>query len=296
MKIIIIIASIFLVSCGASTPVKVVEEVEIPTLQEVNSLEVVFADAEYIPTMGAVNTDEAGSSYGAQMYPGYNGASFLAGILTHAIIQSGANAKAEKRRQEAADKVLDRYNLLGDGYLVSHLDWNEAEVTVANNEVVLSHAIPSEENSIAGPLYAAVFPILIMPHSEESLILQNEVRVYSVGDSQAPLHSATVEVVHSPDCGEDGAFEYWTGNESEQLHSAIQSMFSESIQLALNSETIKEAVVSKKTQTIRYLENGDKKVERGHVLDKTCDRVRFITLRGVIKSAPNFKNTCVTAL
>lgn len=295
MKIIIIFAAVFLISCGASAPVKEVEEVKIPTLQEISSLEVVFADAASIPAVGAVNTDDPGASYGAQMYPGYNGASFLAGILTHAIIQSGVSANAEKKRQEIANQVLDKYSLLGDGYPVAHLQWDESVVKVANNELELSHTIPSEENAIAGPLYAALYPVLIMPHTEESLILQNEVRVYSVEDTQSPLHVATVEVVHSPDCGEEGPFDYWTGNDGEQLHFAVQSMFNESLELALNSETIKAAVANKKTQTIRYLENGAKKVERGYVLESFCDRIHFITLRGVIKSAPSLQNTCVTS-
>lgn len=285
-----------MVSCGAPTPIKVTQKIKTPSLKELTHLEIVFANPDIIPTIGAVSTNGTNTSYGSQMYPGYNGPSFIVSVIAHAVIQSAATTKAEKYRQTTANEVLAKYELLGDGFPLSNLALGDMPVYIEDRSINLTHTIPSKTNNIAGPLYAAVYPTLIMPMSEKSLILQNEVRIYSIFDAETPLRTATIEIVHSPDCGEIEAFEYWTTNNNENLNSTVQSMFSESIELALNSESIKSFAAGVQPETIRYLEDGNKKVERGQVLDQKDNRVRFITLRGAIKVAQLLEGFCIANL
>ena len=301
MKIIIAFTALFLASCGASTSTKdasdrltapSIEEVTIPSIDELASLEIVFADSELIPTMGAIATDPNSPNYGSVMYPAYSGASFLAAILVHAIVQGSVTAKENERRRTAADLVLEKYPLLSDGYIVEGLELSDEKVSVNDHDISLIKSELSDPNQVAGPLYAAVYPVLIMSQSEESLILQNEVRVYSVLQTETPLQTATVEIVRSQKCKEISAFECWARNDSENLKSAIQGMFLESIQLALAIESIQATADAGTSETVRYLEDGHKKVERGQVLEQSCNHLRFMTLRGVIKSVPLLEDTC----
>lgn len=263
------------------------------------SLYHMFFANEEIPFLGLIDHSEAAtSSLGGMAYPGYSAGVFLAGILTHAVVQGAVNRGREDARQKAANIVLEKYDEVIRE--LSPATLFPMPVELGELETVLVVRGADSPDGLMNSCRVSVDPAFFMTQNQESLILVNYVELIyplfgpSVDGKEKGRHTrkrnrkpaavggTKVEYVYSPEIPLEPEY-YWSEEGYKRLIDATQNMF---------LETIKLAFVRQRTEnvpppsTVRYIENGVKKVERGSVVGSSAERITFITLSGGIKSVP----------
>lgn len=273
--------TIFL-GCGSTVDVK--QDVAVIPPLDTSSLLVVFPEDQPFLFLGKQDPNSvSGSQRNNMLYPGYNAGSFLAGVLLHGFIQGGVNASAERKQQDLANQVLDQYQLAID----------EKRTAVRDVDSWFS---PPEGTNIAAPavlesnnvLVADVKPVFFLTQDERTVILSAEVEFYAslypVGESQSVLLEYVGDSLQ-----EGEPYNIWSSNDFSTFNSQIDLLLSGGINVALKSYMGQLKELEGQNVSIRYIEAGKKKLERGRIIEETCDRYVFLTLRDVIKSVPKFE-------
>lgn len=251
--------------------------------------------------MGKVDPNKAGNA-AAIMYPGDNALVFFAAIMTHAAINSGANSAKLSKEQEDANRVLEDYQPYiakfntGDNAVLPQLDVN----TGSANETI-SFVTNAEAKSTAG-WEMNVSPVFFMTQNFGSLILYNKVVFQEVVANQPktkrqPARSTArksaadpnekVIVVISDPIADADFRHFWSNNDGARFLDTLKLMYKESLSLLLASKLSRQPKENVEQVTVKYMEDGVKKIERGYVITSSCKRTLFESLSGEIKSVPN---------
>ncbi|UTW45845.1 hypothetical protein KFE80_02735 [bacterium SCSIO 12696] len=231
--------------------------------------------------LGKIDRTKEDGRSGSIMYPGQNGAAFLASVLTHAAINSGVQKARKKEKQERANKVWESYQGVTnqtsfDALVPSSLKLDSGKVIEA---FPYSLKEPAENSWVA-----EVSPVFYMSDKKNSLTLKSEVSF-----SQSSNPSSKKIKVTAIYISDENSMDLTGVHSSEQSHliDIFKSMFSRTLAMASNfSEGLYDSGQKEKSETLRYLEDSQKKVERGKVISINDERVVFFTLRDEVKSAP----------
>ena len=280
MKLILILAVCLVLSACGSVQTK--EPVVIKPADK-SKLFLQFPEEKDIQFFGKINVDGANSASGAIMYPAYGLAGFIAGVAAHAAIQGGIDSAEEKRKAELANQILEKYQSI-----LSEIDAQSVVDTGlsvrVNGKAVEVYNVGQDVDG-QNIFLAEVKPAFYLTQDEKSLILINELKFSESLIPKTKSLPLTVQYVSSPRSN-DEADDYWQADDFANFKRVVRQSFLASIELGMKKNVGEINIQGKPQKTIRYLESGKKKVERGYVIASTCERIVFQTLRGAIKSVP----------
>lgn len=225
---------------------------------------------------GMLRTEGGAVGAGMQMlYPGYAGvAGLLAGILTHAALNSGTQSAERKREQDNADKVLEPYAATLKAWPAQDL-WSATQAALGPELVqAWEQATPPQG------LLIETAPVFTMAQDEGVLILDSAVRLTPAGGTPS---EHMVRVVSSPHDASD-ARKHWSDDDAARLKATAAQMLADAIRIAL--APMPTAEVLPPTRTHRYLQGNVERAERAQQIGGDCARALLRTLRGGLLSVP----------
>ena len=240
---------------------------------------------------GQRKSNEEASSSGSVLYPGNNIGVFMASIAAHAAIQSSVNEGKNRREIKSANGVLKSYQGLIEQFSALELVGDSSSHFSGLRKSGFDLAIVDDRMRFDG-WYVAVDPVFIMSRGQDAITVQSVVtiidgRTISGNNDVASVKPqyAITTVVQSLPVAQP---EKWLENDGDYFKQEVSSLLQDSIDLAIRDFSKLLPERAKKPSTIRYLDNGIKRIERGFVIDATCSRIVFASLRGVIKSVIKF--------
>jgi hypothetical protein len=199
----------------------------------------------------------------------------LVGLLVLGAVQSqvGSGALESDARNEAEKDARPMANLLAGQPLDNHL---QQRFQRASAEAGIRQA----QNRIAARL--VIQPKIVLAPDRGSFSLFNEVEVQDIAGSA--LYHARIEVMSKPfrRCGElcidSGELDL------EKVTAVLDACIDES--MTVLAQDLQNQGSTAPQQTIRYVINGQRHVERGQLLSGNDTYVRYRSLDGAVKSAP----------
>ena len=130
-------------------------------------------------------------------------------------------------------------------------------------------------------------PVFIMSRSQDSITAKvimdiSDMRDMPTTQIKAPGYRRTIYLQSLPTYGKDE----WLQSDGEKFKATLQSLIGSSIDLGISDFSGLLPEKEPSATTVRYLDNGQKKVERGYLITQNCNHLTFESLRGEIKSMP----------
>lgn len=261
-----------------------------------NLINVVYQNNESVIFVGKKSLNGGSDAAGSMMYPAPDASVFLVSILTHAVVAGGVNSSKLKKEQEEADKVLTDYlsdiNKINPPSLMEDILDGFADGDAINHYKVL-HSASVDNNR--WQLY--VSPVFALTQRQDSIILYNKFtfndkaaikveKLKKLKKGSIPDNEKIIVVVSDP-IKEENKKNYWLKDGGLNFIKVVSEIHEQSFQLALEAYFLNRQAAIEKQVTIKYLEDGQKKIERGYVVSQSCERTVFKSLAGEIKSVPN---------
>lgn len=226
------------------------------------------------------------TQHGYQMlYPAPNFAGFLAGVATHAVLQSAQNDAHIEAQRKASGEILAPYQqVLGE--ILVHDSFRNALLMSESGTGI--NMVELSGDSTAPQVYLAAHAI--MAQSRRALIVD---LVAKIKDSSVPdddvgyVHK--VRVISDPvDTHDDSvnANQYWLADDGRQLKQTVTSLLARAIDLFMADATQHLLPLSDKQVTARYQFGDERRTERAVLLEQSCARQTIRTLRGWVLSVP----------
>jgi len=237
---------------------------------------------------GEVNFDQAGGKGQAMLYPGGFGAAGLiglvAGVATHAIVESSIRSGQKSKIQQQADAVLMQYRDVLDAYGEKDLYARAVPyMDAAGGKAV----VPSTQEISDGRM-VITDPVFSMTQDQSAIVLDAAVTIYAPGphdEDAKPAYQNTVRVVSSPRAEADLAA-FWKANGGEALKDQSARLFARGLDLAIADMAQQEQSGTPAYRSIHYADGRADKVERGQVIAETADGTVLRNLRGWIMAVP----------
>jgi hypothetical protein len=223
---------------------------------------------------GVVSLDGAGLPNHQLLYPAPNAVGLLAAVLTHSLISGSAQESQKNKLQEEADAVLAPYRGILDSFGSEELMRRSLALMSAPEA---RRIVPHGDTPGAVDTGAQFY----MTQDQKAIILDN--LIAGVKSAAAAPAVLVVRVVSDPRA-EENVQEHWSADNGERLKSEAARLFAESLQVALRHGSQPADTIPQRT--VRYMEGSGEKMERAHVIDRTCTRVIMISLRGALMSVP----------
>ncbi|MBQ0797258.1 hypothetical protein [Zhongshania sp.] len=214
----------------------------------------------------------------AMMYPGGGAAVFLASVLTHAAVAGAISNGKDDREQREADKALVDYQ---DS--ISNLSHARlAEAAIANQ---MTQRMFSQKHLDAGVntekyLLESV-PVFYLAPDHKSLLVDNYLQISNVESGALVYQNLVRSIVDSGDenksIGVDQLFSYAADAFSISLAAAVIDI--ENLELDTQAQ-----------KTFRYNLAGERRFERGTLIDNACRFTVIRTLRNSVMTFPKPSN------
>ena len=272
-----------------------------PTQQNQHDIFLKYNEKNPFLFMGKVDVNKANGAGGGMLYPGGNALVFFTAVLTHAAINSGVDNSRASKEQVEANKVFDDYQQ----YIKK---FNSREnIIVSDMNVGSTHGKVNFLTDVASKTDAEwemdVAPIFFMTQNFGSLILYNKIVLQeNTGEDVKKTKRSTkstkkkavnknerIVVVISDPITEPDFKSFWSNNEGDNFYRTLKKMYRESLSLVIANRIDNQKAESAEQITVKYMEDGEKKVERGYVISSDCRRTLFESLEGEIKSVPNLE-------
>ena len=240
---------------------------------------------------GQLKQDAKSSNGAAILYPGAGIGMLVGAIAAHAAIQSSLNASKNKDKIAKANSVLAVYESLIQHSSVLELIKRSDNIFEDLKKSGFNMVLADDTKPIDG-WYVVVDPVFIMSYSQDAITVQSQVvitdgRVLDSAEDLASIesHKTITTVVQSLPVEKS---KKWRKNKGEHFKNVVGDLLRNSIDLAIKDFSGLLPKRAEITSTIRYLDNGEKEIERGYLIDKTCSHLIFESLRGTIKSVNRF--------
>jgi hypothetical protein len=282
------VAGIALLACvltGCTTPTikPQVRPVDAVTAKRLDGAWVAVVGEDRVFTFNGEYRDSE-TQHGYQMlYPAPNFVGFLAGVATHAALQSAQNNAHLEAQRKASDEVLAPYRQVLDKIRVqevfsSALRMSESGAGVEVTAVSKDAAMPE----------VALAAHAIMAQSRRALIVD---LVAKIKDTSAAENSA--EYVHKVrvisdaiEVSDDSVDDYWLADDGRRLKQTVSSLLARAIDLFDADATRHLQTPGQKQITARYQFGNEQRRERAILLEQSCSRQTLRTLRGWVLSVP----------
>lgn len=241
---------------------------------------VVGAD-QAMPFRGEMMSTGVGAGY-QMFYPAPNFAGFLAGVATHAALQSSANAAQAEAEREMADRVLKRFDRVL-GQIRVHQAFSEAIDRLQVADRVSVSAFPS-----AHPSPYVEFRVLgTLAQSRRALMIDLMARLQADPSGTTPEFVHKVRVISDPvTASEENVYAYWLDDDGARLKRTVSSLISEAIALFLADAGQQFGADDARSVSVRYRFGAERRIERAQLLVDGCSRKVLRNLRGWIVSVP----------
>lgn len=233
---------------------------------------------------GVMDRNLAGNSQGI-LYPGGHPLVFLASVLTHAAIEDASERKQRDGLQRGADRVLEPYRQVLDGF--GHRELARLALpltsTPAGAALVEHDQAPPE-----GRWVVQGVPVFSLTQDAQALLLDHAVEVRAAATPAGPPYRNVIRVVSLPRSSDD-LVAAWTAEEGRPLKAESAGLLASSLDIALSaaaSNAIGAPSDDKPFRTVRYTEGSQEKIERAQVLEERCGRLLLRNLRGWLMSVP----------
>jgi hypothetical protein len=280
-----------------------------------NSIYFSFNEKSPFVFMGKIDTNKTGAGTGSILYPGDNALVFFAAILTHAAISGGLQHSQISKQQIEANQVLNDYESYIQKFNVrENIALSQLDVAIDNSTQKFFFLTDAESEKTT-KWEMNVAPIFFMTQNHGSLILYNKVVIKentvntSVVETRKRTKKKPAQKKNIPDKNEkivvvisdpiaDKDFKhYWSNNDGLQFTETLKLMYRESLNLIVANKLANMSIKNTEQVTVKYVEDGVKKIERGYIISSSCKRTLFESLSGEIKSVPNLEfSTCVVSL
>lgn len=267
---------------------------------EDNLVNIRFDAKQPVTFVGKKSLDTAGQGAAPMMYPGDTAGLFLVSILTHAAVSGGVQKAKLNKEQEEANKVLEPYNSyiadINEAFLLQHTHLQDIPATTEKLQLLLGDR--HQENS---RWQVSVVPVFAMTQNQSSFLIYNKLtffdrsltpkerkKIKKVKKGQPDPNEKLIVIVSDPVLVDDKA-DFWLRENAGAFHNAVKNLYVESFNLGIARHFGNLKNLDTKQVTVKYLENGVKKIERGYVISQTCQRTIFESLAGEIKSVPNLE-------
>lgn len=240
----------------------------------------------------AIITSDPTTATGSMMYPMNGAGSGLVAVLLHAAVQNNINDKRSRRAVEEANAVLEPYY----GYInklqnrgVLHDGLNPAITDMSDGlGLVVRMADDATDHRQLGWLVDLKHHYYLT-RSEDALGIVAEVTVSNPFLSAANATGKAQVVSLLSDSVFDAS--EWHSREGAMFVETADQLLIDATDLALRQYAGRFPTISEQQQTIRYFENGKKKVERGFILQSNCRYVLFKTLNDELKRMPSLSRS-----
>ncbi|KRP19471.1 MAG: hypothetical protein ABS23_03840 [SAR92 bacterium BACL16 MAG-120619-bin48] len=285
-----LIALFFVVLTGCSTPKVVGDAASAPVaLPPLAKRQVSYRVAPLGQTdlvfIGQPRSSGARSTPSGMAYPGGDPFSFLAAIAVHAAIQGSVTSAAEQAQIEAANKVLTPFKELIDGLY-------QADLLSANQLAGISEKTDDfevgllEDDRLPTGWLVQLNPMFVMSRSSDAItavvtLAINDGRIREIEASAAP-YQKVIAIQSQPVANT----QEWLKEEGAKFTDTLQDLVSAAIELGINQFAGLLPPKEEASSTLRYLENGEKKIERGYLISESCSALIFESLRGELKWIP----------
>lgn len=275
-------------------------EKDIPVLDEA-LFNVSFDPKNPITFVGKKSLDGSSQGAGGMMYPADTAGVFLVSILAHAAVSGSVEKSRLNKEQEEANKVLEPFS---QHIAVVNTDYlsNELRLKISSSPLEKFTFLHGDKQSDNSKWQIKVTPVFLMTQSKNSFLLYNkmtfvdrELLYLKKKKAQKKLkkgapnpYEKLVVIVSDPVLEKDAA-NYWLRDDAKLFRESAKSLYLESFQLGVGRQFGSLEAAQTKQVTIKYLEDGVKKIERGYVISQTCKRTLFESLAGEIKSVPNLE-------
>jgi hypothetical protein len=224
------------------------------------------------------------AQYGYQMlYPAPNLVGFLAGVATHAALQSAQNDAHIEAQRKASDEILAPYRQVLGEILVHDAFRSALGMSESGAGIDVVDAL-SENTALE--VYLAAHAI--MAQSRQALIVDLVAKVKNTStpeDNAEYVHK--VRVISDPVVvNDDSINNYWLADDGRQLKQTVTSLLARAIDLFMADATRHLRPLSDKPITARYQFGDEHRTERAVLLEQSCARQTLRTLRGWVLSVP----------
>ena len=247
-----------------------------------------FPNQDKVQFLGKIDTSQKAGDGAAVMYPGEAGvAGFVAAIAAHSIAASSVKNSRKKQMQESANRILQPFSQVIEQLAFEQL--YPQSLTLPGNTAPTVNLEPYSEHSADNKWIIESTPTFYVTLEKKDLILQNAIRIYESAKPDNSAYQNTIAVVFN-DTGTHLSNDGVPIDNGNPFASTVKNLFKESLDLAISDFINQQSPPdSYQTTTVRYLEDGEKKVERGNVMISSCEKIVFKTLRKWIKSVPQMK-------
>lgn len=294
--------SLFLITLLLSLAPSVSAKAEknIPSLDD-SLFNVSFDPKNPITFVGKKSLNGNSQGAGGMMYPGDTAGVFLVSILAHAAVSGSVEKSRLNKEQEEANKVLEPFNQYIAAVDADYLS-DELGLAISSNPLKKFTFLHGDKQSDTSKWQIKVTPIFLMTQSKSSFLLYNKMTFedrtslyLKKKKAQKKLKKGALNpneklvVIVSDPVLEDDAADYWLRDDGKIFRESAKALYLESFQLGVGRQFGSLEFAQTKQVTIKYLEDGVKKIERGYVISQTCKRTLFESLAGEIKSVPNLE-------
>jgi hypothetical protein len=291
--------SIFLLSCCLSHTLWAKTPVGSDIAFDKNSANLLFADEQLFDFHGKIDVNRNSVAGGGMAYPADTAGVFFAAILTHAAIAGSARKAKLNAAQKAADEVLADYQPHIEKINAASMQFDQLKLAPDHtfNVNVTPEADPASQWSVRTK------PVFFLTQSQQTLILYHQLMFYDLSlvtdkksrkvkktskrKKKGPDPRERLIVIVSDPLGEGEASQFWLNEEGKYFQETVRKLYQESMQIGFQHYHGYLTPAAPNQMTIRYLEDGKKKIERGQVIKESCRRTMFLTLAGEIKLVPN---------
>ncbi len=235
-----------------------------------------------VPFHGMVNADAAGLGASSMLYPtgGLGALGLLVGVATHAAMVGGSLSSQESKMRLAADKVLDPYK----GSLAQfHMLDLERRALAATPSAAVAH-LRDARQAPADEMIVVALPSFEMTPDAAALVL-NETLVLRATAASPQGKEVVVRIVSAPRVEAD-LRQAWNADDGAALKTTAAQLMAQSLDIALQQSRL--APNDKLPfKTLRYALGDRERMERGQLLDETCDHLLIRTLRGALFVVPH---------
>ncbi len=257
------------------------EELPLPELPQNAHIAVKVPRESSVVFHARVNYDRIDVGHGSFLYPAPDAASFIVGVLTHALLVGSMKDKKKQEKQRAADVMLTPYMRVIENFKYDDLLTNSISAYEARKKDTTT---VTNIDAAPGDYVLESAPVFLMIPTEDALLVQNTVALYSSSDPQTLLYRNSVEIV-SDSPAEAYKRSTWLENDGEKLKEVSTQLYAMSLEIILDNIFDRHPRRKMPQQTFRYFEGPRKKIERGELVTQDCHRFLMKTLWGTLKSA-----------
>ncbi len=227
---------------------------------------------------------DGGTNQGYQMlYPAPNFAAFLAGVATHAALQSAQNDAHAEAQRRVSNEVLAPYQQVLDEIHVHEAFRRALQMRASRTEIELA-STPHESYEPEVDLAAHA----IMAQSRRALIVDLVARIRNPAapdDDSQYVHK--VRVISNPiKANGDAVDDYWLAAHGDRLKQTVSRLLARAIDLLIADATRQLTPAQNKQISARYQFGSERRTERANLLEQSCARQTLRTLRGWVLSVP----------